>query len=164
VGFNTKEKVMSGIRLALAIAALSICITGFSSVASAELYRYDDENGERHIANSLNDVPEQFRDAAIADVKARTDQGGNVNMVDGLDDEKPAPIAPTPVETEAAPAQPGPVSPEEPEVRQDYVDGDDTDRLRRDELRHDRESEGETTVKPRATEKHAPAHHPGSHR
>jgi hypothetical protein len=35
---------------------------GFSGSASAEIYKWTDENGELHVATSLADVPERFRD------------------------------------------------------------------------------------------------------
>jgi hypothetical protein len=68
---------------------------GMPLVAAAELYRYDDENGKRHIANNLNDVPPQFREAAIADLKARGD-GETLSILEGTDAKVPTPPATAP--------------------------------------------------------------------
>ena len=41
---------------------LAIAVLCFSGSASAEIYKWIDENGELHVATSLADVPERYRD------------------------------------------------------------------------------------------------------
>jgi hypothetical protein len=57
-----------------ALAALGLA----ASVASAEIYRWTDESGNRHLTNELSEVPPQFRDAAIADLNR---EGGSLNVI-----------------------------------------------------------------------------------
>ncbi len=101
--------------------ALITAMLAMPLIAEAELYRYDDENGSRHVANSLNDVPEQYREAAIADLKARSGEGGNMNIVGGLDKMPPAPPTEVPSESTA------PVPDSRESSREVEVDNEDSD-------------------------------------
>ena len=45
-----------------ATSILVLAVLCFSGSASAEIYKWIDENGELHMATSLADVPERYRD------------------------------------------------------------------------------------------------------
>jgi hypothetical protein len=85
---------MTRIGKALGTVALGAVMLGMPMLATAELYRYDDENGKRHVANDLNDVPVQFREAAIADLKARGN-GDTLNIIEGDDSKAPSKATPS---------------------------------------------------------------------
>ena len=57
---NEAEDTRLGCRAALSIAA--IVLLWLCGTASAEIYKWVDENGELHMATSLADVPERYRD------------------------------------------------------------------------------------------------------
>jgi hypothetical protein len=95
------------------------CFAAFwtASMASAEIYRWVDEEGEMHLVSELADVPPEHREAAIANSKRG---GGTVNIIEGLDDAPPPAkiAAPEPSETaETSTPEPG-----EPADRSDDVD------------------------------------------
>lgn len=79
---------MIRIRIALATVALGAAMT-LPLAADAEIFRYDDENGNRHLVNSINDVPEEYRKQALSDFEGRKG-GGEANLVEGMDTEIPA--------------------------------------------------------------------------
>ncbi len=85
---------MTRIGMALVTVALGAVMLGMPMIASAELYRYDDENGKRHVANDINDVPVQFREAALADLKARGN-GDTLTITDGDDSKLPSKATPS---------------------------------------------------------------------
>jgi hypothetical protein len=74
---------MNRIGKALFTAALGATLVAIPFVADAELYRYDDENGQRHVVDDINLIPAQFRDAALTDAEARKNK--DVNIIDGID-------------------------------------------------------------------------------
>jgi hypothetical protein len=49
-----------------------------ASTASAEIYRWVDESGHRHLTNELYEVPAQYREAALADLQR---EGGSLNVI-----------------------------------------------------------------------------------
>ncbi len=68
------------------LAVILLLTVFFLSVgASANIYRWDDENGHRHLVNDIYDVPAQFREAALADYAERTATNDRVNFVDAPD-------------------------------------------------------------------------------
>lgn len=68
------------------LAVISLLTVFFLSAgASANIYRWDDENGNRHLVNDINEVPAQYREAALADYAERTATNDRVNYVDTPD-------------------------------------------------------------------------------
>ena len=64
------------------LALASVLVILFSAAGAwSELYRWTDESGERHVTNESWRIPEQYREAALADVKAR-EGGGSLNHGD----------------------------------------------------------------------------------
>jgi hypothetical protein len=53
-----------------------------ASTATAEIYRWDDENGDRHLVGDINEVPEHFREAALADNAQRNSKNHQINIID----------------------------------------------------------------------------------
>ncbi len=82
---------MIRIKTTLVTGALGAAILMMPLIASAEIYRYDDKDGHRHVVGSLGQVPAEFREAAIADAQARS--GGTVNVIEGMDSSGSAPPA-----------------------------------------------------------------------
>jgi hypothetical protein len=76
----------------------------WASTASAEIYRYADEKGEMHAVSDLSLVPQQYRDAAIADAQQRS--GGSLNIEGGEGSEAPAAKAPAAAVPQAAAPEP----------------------------------------------------------
>jgi hypothetical protein len=91
------------------LAALSLfTVLTLSSSAAADIYRWDDEKGSRHLVNDINDVPPEYREAAFADQAERRATNGRVNIVDDSDAAKASP-GPSRAEVPAAaqaPSQP----------------------------------------------------------
>lgn len=70
-------------RSIIALAACSILAAlVMSSTAAAEIYRWDDEKGVRHLVNDINDVPARYREVALSDDAARRATNNQVNIMD----------------------------------------------------------------------------------
>jgi len=70
-------------RSIVAFAACSFfAVLVMSSSAAAEIYRWDDEDGNRHLTNDLNEVPAQYRDQALADDAGRKATNSRINIID----------------------------------------------------------------------------------
>jgi hypothetical protein len=70
-------------RSIVALAACSfVAVLVMSSPAAAEIFRWDDEDGNRHLTNDINQVPAQYRDQALADDAGRKATNARINMID----------------------------------------------------------------------------------
>jgi len=85
-------------RVTTASIALLVSIWLIAPAAGAEIYRYQDANGNVHAVSSLDKVPAEYREAAYTDAKAR--RGGSVNVVDV------PPRAPKETPADSAPSDP----------------------------------------------------------
>ncbi|MCP4004337.1 MAG: DUF4124 domain-containing protein [bacterium] len=63
-----------------------------SSAGADEFYRWVDDKGQKHFADSVYGVPEKYRDQ-IDDLRDSFDQGADLSVIDGLD-ERYAPKTP----------------------------------------------------------------------
>lgn len=93
-----EQEMIESIRRALVSGALGVAMMTAPLVASADIYRYEDENGHRHAVGSLSQVPPKFRDAAISDLRERKSHGS----VSRVTNDGSAPAAPRATSTAAS--------------------------------------------------------------
>jgi len=136
----------------LAALALSAAVL-MSSAATADIYRWDDESGNRHLVNDINEVPAEYREAAIADYEKRTAKhGAGVNVIGdpGHSSAKSAPprSAAPPAAQGAAQAAPNPMPGGQPEMwwRQNAMKLDRNLRAAESALEKARASEDDDSV------------------
>jgi hypothetical protein len=128
-----------------------------STSATADIYRWDDENGSRHLVNDINEVPAKYREAALADYAKRTATNNRVNVIgDSGDSDAKGASAPqgAPAAAQASPqpmANPMPGGQSEMWWRQNAMQLERNVRaaksaLEKAQTRHDDDDDGVTVV------------------
>jgi hypothetical protein len=70
------------------IGLLSLCSAG--AISAEQIYRWVDATGDTHFVPDLDEVPDPYREAAIAASKQTKPMEGTVNIIPGLDELSPA--------------------------------------------------------------------------
>jgi hypothetical protein len=81
------SRLMKSVTVSVSCASLF-----FALGATAEVYRYADEQGKMHIVDRLDKVPAQYREAADRDARERS--GGSINIVGESSEAPSMPAAP----------------------------------------------------------------------
>lgn len=91
------------------IGLLTLCSAG--AISAEQIYRWVDATGDTHFVSDLDEVPDQYREAAIAASKQTEPTEGTVNIIPGLD-KLPAAARAVPEQNGSSPpsAQPTPRS------------------------------------------------------
>jgi hypothetical protein len=97
-------------RLVYVLTAMGIMLGPLAPNAAAELYRYFDAEGKPHGVSELYLVPEEYREAAIADLERRKSESrGSLNIEEKASPSASADAAP---KREASPAAPRAAAPQ----------------------------------------------------
>jgi hypothetical protein len=117
------------------IGLFSLCAT--APMASAEIYHWVDSTGDTHFVGNLDEVPDEYRDAAIANSKAAP-EGGAVDIIPGIDKLQPAAMA-APSPTRDRSQNQGAAPSQEPIAQSQPVENGETDAIDEDAVEDDGE-------------------------